>query len=668
MKKLATLLLCCLIFLLSVMDNAAQNSDPNEKLRKLEDLIRKEAQIDAELNEQIELAEKRINAKQEALSRIKGENKITEDKVAELNSETKNTSSNKEESVKAEMSETISNNTSPKTDSKNIVKLNEKVEGLKKQYCETEIESKDANGKSVKKYVSVDDKNTCELALAYITDKTGNGFTPQQLQQDNLLVPAIVSKTAETLLLESERLRTQFGADVKSSGTTSLTERAGIPQTVSFAAERGATVSTTEGTSLTVRFNPIGIINAARCPYGQNTFVGTKDDACRIVPKSKLVKFFKSTSFGFIFDTSGIEAKNGFSFKRDNVSQVSFRYEYGFQRYKRRPFTYYLDQEDEKINEKFPTIDYNDLFFTAKNNSNTSIKEGEFRYSFLQNWFVDLQNDLQIARRKYTSTGEISAQNMETAVIEFKQIIKRHLANLPVSELKKNPELLNMFADIVRSYVLSEWDNDPEEKAKFENLYTKLKRDNGSLILGALDPDEYVRDLSKGHFFAFDYVNNRVPNVPDTSNIRFIYEGGAVANLFNVTANGSLNFFHKDFREPTPGFKRLRDFGVSLQIGVPLGKKILGIDNTFISLSGKYQRMNSNSRDLFGKFLDVKGDIVAAQFKVNIPLGNAGLQIPLAFTYANRPELFKEVEKRGNFGLTFDFTSLLTYLLPELFR
>ena len=41
-----------------------------------------------------------------------------------------------------------------------------------------------------------------------------------------------------------------------------------------------------------------------------------------------------------------------------------------------------------------------------------------------------------------------------------------------------------------------------------------------------------------------------------------------------------------------------------------------------------------------------------------------GMQLPLSFTFANRTELVKEKEVRGNFGFTFNFDSLLSRIKP----
>jgi hypothetical protein len=54
-----------------------------------------------------------------------------------------------------------------------------------------------------------------------------------------------------------------------------------------------------------------------------------------------------------------------------------------------------------------------------------------------------------------------------------------------------------------------------------------------------------------------------------------------------------------------------------------------------------------------------KPTILKAQAKLTIPLWTTGIQFPISVTVANRTELIKEKEVRGQFGFTFDFSKLV---------
>jgi hypothetical protein len=180
--------------------------------------------------------------------------------------------------------------------------------------------------------------------------------------------------------------------------------------------------------------------------------------------------------------------------------------------------------------------------------------------------------------------------------------------------------------------------------------------------------DAVYERLNRGNLFSFDYTNTRERNAPDTSNFRLVSEFDFAG--LNFTTNSSFGLYHslKD-RTGSKKLERFRDISIALQISVPLPGNLFGFEEEpLFALSGKYQRMTSNAVDSLGNFLpNIKGDIIAAQLKVGIPLGSYGFRVPLSFTYANRPELFRGKETHGNFGLVFDLSTLLEKF-PLLFK
>ena len=65
------------------------------------------------------------------------------------------------------------------------------------------------------------------------------------------------------------------------------------------------------------------------------------------------------------------------------------------------------------------------------------------------------------------------------------------------------------------------------------------------------------------------------------------------------------------------------------------------------------------------KWMNGSNSTGKGQAKLTIPLGNTGIQLPLSLTVANRTELIKEKEVRGQFGFTFDFSKLVNALNPK---
>lgn len=50
------------------------------------------------------------------------------------------------------------------------------------------------------------------------------------------------------------------------------------------------------------------------------------------------------------------------------------------------------------------------------------------------------------------------------------------------------------------------------------------------------------------------------------------------------------------------------------------------------------------------------------QAKITFPVKGSGVKIPLSVTWANRTELIKEKEVRGNIGITFDLDTIVSKL------
>lgn len=66
-----------------------------------------------------------------------------------------------------------------------------------------------------------------------------------------------------------------------------------------------------------------------------------------------------------------------------------------------------------------------------------------------------------------------------------------------------------------------------------------------------------------------------------------------------------------------------------------------------------------------GNWMTGVNSTIKGQAKLTIPLGNTGIQFPISVTVANRTELIKEKEVRGQFGFTFDFSKLVSAINPK---
>ncbi len=104
-----------------------------------------------------------------------------------------------------------------------------------------------------------------------------------------------------------------------------------------------------------------------------------------------------------------------------------------------------------------------------------------------------------------------------------------------------------------------------------------------------------------------------------------------------VTLNMALTRYHSG---------GLRDVQLAGQLDRKLGE-VAGFGNATLTMAGSYQWMKEV----------VTGHIGVFQTKLSLPAGKT-VKIPFSVTWANRTELIKEKDVRGQVGLTLDMDSL----------
>jgi hypothetical protein len=178
-----------------------------------------------------------------------------------------------------------------------------------------------------------------------------------------------------------------------------------------------------------------------------------------------------------------------------------------------------------------------------------------------------------------------------------------------------------------------------------------------------LDGRQAILDkIAKAPIVSFEYVNDRPVNAPSLSKFNLIGEVGFGPKL-DLTFNGALTMFNS--KPTTPGVNRVRDFQFATQFDVPFGELGLGLGKPVLSFAGRYERLMADATTSAGTTMpNTQGDIGVGQIKLVIPIKNSGVRIPISFSFANRTELIKEKEVRGNFGFTFDLDALFAKFKP----
>jgi hypothetical protein len=142
---------------------------------------------------------------------------------------------------------------------------------------------------------------------------------------------------------------------------------------------------------------------------------------------------------------------------------------------------------------------------------------------------------------------------------------------------------------------------------------------------------------------------------PDLHTVRLVAAKGLPRANLDFTVNVSSSWFG-DARVMNKG--NWRDFRVGAE-GRLLLKQIPDFGRPVVTFAGLWMHLNQEPLGLgIQVFNEAKinqpGNIRLFQAKLEVPTANAAVKIPLSFTYANRTELVKESDVRGQIGITLD--------------
>ncbi|HYE14325.1 MAG TPA: hypothetical protein VD968_07795 [Pyrinomonadaceae bacterium] len=457
---------------------------------------------------------------------------------------------------------------------------------------------------------SLYDRYVCTL-IEETARRKANGDPPLGFSGPEFFYMTVIlvsQKLRSTFLVEAEEARVdkQIESPSSSSGSTSLVTKGGTPAILGLAVENGALEREVSGTTITFRGNPVGIVETLA---GKGLLSGYEDD-------SPSTRFLRKTSFSFSFDTDRGASPGIFLADRQQLSSVSARFEF-INRRDPRSDAHRTDWQNFLATRAQPFLS---TFVNSKGVLVETIQgQGNdpdvdrWKDPALQAWFEETQSSLVRA-----APGNVEA------------VFKAQLTKLPLDEL--SPDTVAALTAFARQF----------------GVYVEGRQ-------------RVLDKVARGTVATFEFVNNREVNAPDTSNFKGIYET-SFGGRADFTFNGSLTLFNK--RLAGPGLKRVRDFQFAAQLDLPFGDPA-GAGQFVFSGAAKYERLLENASTQAGTFVPgTKGDIVIGQLKLVIPIKTLGVRFPISATFANRTELIKEREIRGNFGFTFDFDSILARFKP----
>jgi hypothetical protein len=429
---------------------------------------------------------------------------------------------------------------------------------------------------------------------------------------------------------DEARVDKQVGSNSSSSGSTSLTSHGSVPAVLAFAVENGAIERTVSGSSITFRARPVQVVQALQTtPFY---------DAYAQIQNNGTLDLLNRLSFALSFDTSRGNSSGTFTGTSNQVSEFSTTVDL----YNHR------DPRDKRYKALWDRLQLD----IAKNMALS-----------LYNLFDALT--AESVRDDVGTWVDQTASALAPLIVDGKD---EEAAATLKETLKSFPTIAEKVAGgdvIIKQFATTS----AAMQTARQNIFTYV---SNSPILTF----EYTDNLASKVSSSTALLTNKVAaqagssgtQLPDTSNLKLIFERG-IGGGGSFASNLSATIFNS--KPPAVGTNQLRDLQASLQLDIPVNTSLPKIGNVVVSLSGKFEHIPSDS--LVGLVPGItpitsdaalKGNLEIGQAKITFPVKGSGVKIPLSFTWANRTELIKEKEVRGNIGITFDFDTILSKLKP----
>ncbi len=207
-----------------------------------------------------------------------------------------------------------------------------------------------------------------------------------------------------------------------------------------------------------------------------------------------------------------------------------------------------------------------------------------------------------------------------------------------------------------------------EQQMHFSDAFEADLKAYADAIKPLLEQRNAIFDLAnRGLLVTADWTVTRDPSVPDLSTVTGILEDGlGPSRKYDLTLNVAASFFNSAPKAPVHQF---HDFKATAQYDIPLGT-LQSYGPFVFSLSSRYEYLPNDTLSPGGAVTGTAttpmtaaphGHMVVGQAKLTIPVKGTGVRIPFSVSAANRTELIKEKDVRGNIGVTFDLDAIFAH-------
>lgn len=422
------------------------------------------------------------------------------------------------------------------------------------------------------------------------------------------------AQTYQTILLLMEHNQgVQVGSTPDTKGTTSLAMKGTVPKILGFAVQHGAITQQVNGNTVTFRATPAGVLKAL-AGSDIKSILGVSIDANGEPAHS--CDWCNGLSAAITFDVSQGANPGTLTAAKQQVQSWSVRSELINHR---DPTQRRYIQNFQKLSGEVPYI-LETLKLWEKFQASDDFK----------NWQKDLVDQVTEKVDKKLASGELT---LDAARSQFVTLVTTALQ--------------------------------AEQKIKFDGKFEDELKKYADTIKPLLEQRNAIIDLAnKGLLITADWTVTRDPNVPDLSTITGILENGlGPGRKYDLTVNVAAAFFNSTPKAPVHQF---HDFKATAQYDIPLGT-LQSYGPFVFSLASRYEFVPNDTLSPGGTIKGTSttpmtaaphGHLVVGQAKLTIPVKGSGVKIPFSISAANRTELIKEKDVRGNIGITFDLDAI----------
>ena len=415
------------------------------------------------------------------------------------------------------------------------------------------------------------------------------------------------------------RANKQVGSAPGNKGTTSVAMKGLAPKILGVALENGAVNREANGTVLTFRATPAGVVKALQNKELADIFADYS--------RSSFQRYAGRISVAASFDVSKGPNAGTFAADEHQLTNWSVRGEL-------------FNQRDPAAAE-YATL-WNGLLRTSA------------PYSAAVNTL-----DLQMSAWPEYVTWE------SQLLAEIERVVEKPLSSDPNGNI---PAAGGRFRALLEPALakLEKLPNMPPGALKaLDGYVAELSKQQSGI-------DNVYNFVAKGSLLTADWSTTRDASLPDlyAATVIWEYAFGAVRKT-DLTVNGAVSFYR---RKPTPEGDRLKSVDLTASIDRPLGAVLL-LPKTVLTVAGRYSYVPNDSvaaapaaagnGTATVPMTAPKGHIGLLQLKLTIPVKDSGIKVPLSITASNRTELIKEKDVRASFGVTFDLDALASGLFQR---